>query len=309
MAMSPQENQRQRALDTYHIVDSLPEAAYDDIARLAAMLCGAPIALVSLLDRDRQWFKANVGFTHAQTAREHAVCDHAIREPDRLFEVNDLRADARFADNPLVAGDDGARFYAGMPLVTPHGAAVGTVCVLDTRPRTLDEPQREALASLARLTMNLMEFRRREREREVADAITLPTASASVEAETAVCVLELQNHAALVRWHGERAVERLLAELDGLIGAGLAAGDSTNRVTGSTEFVIALHSAGIDGALARIERLVADFCARHEVVVLSGVARAATPDESPTTTYLRAEDALSQAKDAWHATHPAAPIG
>lgn len=296
MTTTRDEPSRQHMLDSYHIVDSLPEAAYDDIARLAAMLCGAPIALVSLVDRDRQWFKARVGFQPDQTAREHAICDHAIREPDQLFEVPDLARDERFARNPLVTGEEQARFYAGMPLVTPAGSAVGTVCVLDHSPRELTANQREALASLARLTMNLMEGRRREHENEAARAIA--PKPPSVEQAMAVCVVELQDHAALVQWHGERAVERLLGELDALIGAGLAVGDSIDRVTGSTEFVIALHGAGVDGALARVEEIVARFAERHELVLLTGHARAATAGESPTAVYLRAEQALSAAKDA-----------
>ncbi len=299
MATPAEETARQRSLDTYHIVDSLPEAAYDDIARLASALCGAPIALVSLIDRDRQWFKARVGFEPGQTPREHAVCDHAIRQPGQLFEVPDLRADTRFVDNPLFAGDDAARFYAGMPLVTPAGAAVGTVCVLDYAPRTLDTTQREALSSLARLTMNLMEYRRREHEREAVDAVAPVVAqAASAEADVAVCLVELQNHAALVQWHGERAVERLLNELDASIGAGLGIGDSIDRVTGSTEFVIGLHGAGIDGALARIESLVEAFAKRHELLLLVACSRATSPGESPSAIYLRAEEALSRKKDA-----------
>lgn len=303
MATHSAETERQRALDTYHIVDSLPEAAYDDIARLAAMLCGAPIALVSLLDRDRQWFKARVGFREGQTPREHAVCDHAIRTPGKLFEVTDLTRDERFAANPLVTGEEHARFYAGMPLVTPGGAAVGTVCVLDHEPRALTDEQREALGSLARLTMNLMENRRREREREIVDAIV--PATPSVETEVAVCLVELQDQVALAQFHGERAVERMLNELDVLIGAGLGAGDSVNRVTGSAEFVIALHGAGIDGALARIDEVVMRYARNHDLVLLVAHARAESPAESPTSVYLRAEDALSAAKDALHAREAA----
>lgn len=297
MSPTPDELARQRALDTYHIVDSLPEAAYDDIARLAAQLCGTPIALVSLIDRDRQWFKARTGVEAQGSPRGHAICDHAIRSPGELFEIGDLQRDARFAANPFVTGDMQARFYAGMPLVTPSGAAVGTVCVLDQRPRELDPAQREALASLARLAMNLMELRRREREHEVAEAIT-PAPPPSVEAGMAVCLVELQDHAALAQFHGERAVERLLKDLDGLIGAGLEAGDSVNRVTGSTEFVIALHGAGIEGALRRIEDVVGRFAAQHEITLLMAHARAETATERPTSVYLRAEAALSEAKDA-----------
>jgi GAF domain-containing protein len=289
------EQTRQRALDTYHIVDSLPDNAYDDIARLASILCDAPIALVSLVDRERQWWKARFGVEGTGSPREHAVCDHAIRTPGELFEVPDLSLDRRFADNPFVTGATQAMFYAGMPLVTPGGAAVGTVCVLDRAPRQLSPQQREALASLARLTMNLMESTRREREQEIVAAISPPPPS--IEADVAVCLIELQHHAALVEFHGDRAVERMLNELDALIGAGLGEGDSINRVTHHAELVVALHGAGIDGALQRIERVVEQFGAQHELVLLMGHARSQSPTESPTSVYMRADAALSEAKD------------
>ena len=98
------ERARQRALDTYRIVDTLPEAAYDDIVRIASLVCGAPVALISLLDRDRQWFKARIGIDVAETPRNEAVCDHAIRRPQQLFEVRDLAGDPRFAQLPVVTG-------------------------------------------------------------------------------------------------------------------------------------------------------------------------------------------------------------
>ena len=156
MSVHSNEHARQRALDAYRAVDSLPEVAYDDIVRLASMLCDVPIALVSLIDRDRQWFKASCGLEMRETSRDIAFCDHAIRQPGQLMEVPDARNDQRFADNPLVTGSTAFQFYAGMPLVTPSGAAIGTVCVLDQKPRALNESQRQALASLARLTMNLL---------------------------------------------------------------------------------------------------------------------------------------------------------
>jgi GAF domain-containing protein len=290
---------RQRALDTYHIVDSLPETAYDDIARLAAMLCDAPVALISLLDRDRQWFKARVGFEPRETAREHAVCDHAIREPTTLFEVTDLSGDARFAGNPVLEGV-GARFYAGMPLVTPAGAAVGTVCVLDRAPRTLTQAQREALASLARLAMNLMEGRRKEREHAVADTIGRAAAPLPEDHRVSVALFEAQGLSAWVARAGDRAVERALHELDGAMGTGLRAGDTVTRVTGSGEFVVALHGPEIAHALRRLADTVAAFEQRHGATVLSGVAGAGSPGESPTAIYLRAYEELLAAKDRLH---------
>ena len=158
------ESARQRALDIYRVVDSLPEAAYNDIAYLASVLCDTPIALVSLIDRDRQWFKASQGFAETGTRRDEAFCNHAIETPLDIMEVRDAKNDPRFESNPLVTGEHSIRFYAGMPLVTEAGAAIGTVCVLDRQPRELNDRQRKGLQALARLTMTLLDAGLNERE-------------------------------------------------------------------------------------------------------------------------------------------------
>ena len=160
----PAEAARQAALDAYEILDTAPEQAFDDIVRLAATLCGTPGALVSLIDRDRQWFKARLGVDVAQAPREHAICDPAIRAPQRLLVVPDVRADGRFQGIGLEVAGRPLRFYAGMPLRSPGGHALGTVCVLDAVPRELDEGQLEGLRMLARQTQHLFELRRRARE-------------------------------------------------------------------------------------------------------------------------------------------------
>ena len=297
----PTEAERQREVDLYRIVDSLPEAAYEDIARLASKLCDAPTPLVSLIDRDRQWFKARQGFDAGQTPREHAFCDHAIRTPDRIMEVPDTTADARFHDNPLVTGDSGIRFYAGMPLVTPGGAAIGTVCVIDRAPRTLDDTQRAALESLARLTMNLMEGRRRERELERAVQLE-PKVATSAEALNArpyaIAIFEVQGFADLVAQHGGRSVERTLQEVDRLLASVLARGDSVNRVTGSGEFIALLHGETPEAALAALRGRFASLERELGARVLQGMAVADSPSESPEAVYLRADAQLGVAKDA-----------
>ncbi|GAB4215519.1 MAG: hypothetical protein OHK0022_55500 [Roseiflexaceae bacterium] len=164
-----QEAERLEALGRYHILDTPPEQDFDDLVRLAAAICGTPIALVTLVDANRQWFKANLGLPFNETPRDLAFCAHTINQPGILL-IPDLLADERFADNPFVIGDDGARFYAGMPLTTPEGHNLGTLCVIDRVPRTLTPEQLEALRILGRQVITQLELRRRVRELEHAEA-------------------------------------------------------------------------------------------------------------------------------------------
>ncbi len=150
---------RLAALRQLAVLDTAPEDAYDGITRLAAHICQAPIALISLTDEDRQWFKASIGFAASQTSRDTAFCTHAILQPD-LFIIPDALADARFKDNPYVTAQPKIRFYAGAALVTADGHALGTLCVIDTVPRELTPEQQEALRALARLTVTQLELRR-----------------------------------------------------------------------------------------------------------------------------------------------------
>ena len=136
-------------LDGLQILDTLPDVAFDALTRSAADAFGVPIALISLVDDRRQWFKSRVGLDATETAREHAFCAHAIQTPGAVMQVADATLDARFAGNPLVTGDPGIRFYAGAPLVTAAGHALGTLCVIDNKPRTLTPAQVAQLRALA----------------------------------------------------------------------------------------------------------------------------------------------------------------
>ena len=150
---------RLRELHSYGVLDSAAERDFDDIAVLAGQVCATPIALVTLVDEDRQWFKAHVGLPVCQTSRDSSFCAHAIHG-DGILEVPDALLDARFADNPLVLGDPHIRFYAGAPLVTPSGHALGSLCVIDRVPRRLSDAQRDALLILARHVVAELELRR-----------------------------------------------------------------------------------------------------------------------------------------------------
>ena len=157
--VSVTEDARLAELLSYGILDSEPEQAYDDITLLASQICETPVALVSLIDQERQWFKSKVGVTVSETARDIAFCAHAITRPDELFVVENAPQDPRFAENPLVVDDPSIRFYAGAPLTTSSGHAMGTLCVIDDVPRELEPGQLDSLRALARMVVAQLELR------------------------------------------------------------------------------------------------------------------------------------------------------
>jgi len=158
MTTTTDESARLAALRRYRILDTDPERAFDDLTLLASHICGTPIALITLLDADRQWFKSRIGISLTETSRSVSFCTHAIKQRD-LYVVGDASVHDLFRDNPFVTEADGIRFYAGAPLVTPDGHALGTLCVLDRVPRTLSDEQVEALLALRRQVEAQLELR------------------------------------------------------------------------------------------------------------------------------------------------------
>lgn len=154
------ETDRLLALKEYSILDTLPEEDFEDITKIASEICQTPIALITLVDTDRQWFKSHRGLRVSETPREFAFCAHAINAPDKILTVKDARLDLRFEDNPLVTGYPNVIFYTGVPLNNPDGFALGTLCVIDNKPRELSAKQLDSLQALSNQVVKLLEFRK-----------------------------------------------------------------------------------------------------------------------------------------------------
>ncbi len=155
------ESLRLAELYEYNILDTTPEQEYDDITKIASDLCKMPISVISLIDKDRQWFKSRVGFNIGQTGRDISICAHTILTPNDMLEVVDTNYDERFNDNPCVINKPYIAYYAGIPLISTQGNAMGTLCVMDTKPNQLTEAQKLTLKALARVVMAHMELRRK----------------------------------------------------------------------------------------------------------------------------------------------------
>ncbi|GLR48330.1 GAF domain-containing protein [Sphingomonas astaxanthinifaciens] len=202
MDASPEQasDYRLAALRSFNILDTPREQDFDEIVALAARLCDVPVALVSLVDADRQWFKAEVGLACSETPIEQSICAHVIRE-NSFVEIPDTHADERTRDNPLCQGEDGLRFYAGALLRTAAGVPLGTLCVLDRRPRTLEPHQREALEVLARQVMTQIDLRqaiateqviRNEIDHRIKNSLSTVAAFVRLERRTAADKAALQ---------------------------------------------------------------------------------------------------------------------
>ena len=206
------ETRRLGVLRQYDILDTPPEQAFDDLTRLASLICQTPIALITFVDAERQWFKSKMGLEATGTAREIAFCSHTILNLQDITEVPDACADPRFADNPLVTADPHIRFYAGAPLVAPDGSAVGSLCVIAREPRVLTAEQRDALRALGRQVMAQLELRRQAAElaREVAEGRHAEVRLSGQFADLTVSKAEADRLLAL----GEKSRRALLSVLE-----------------------------------------------------------------------------------------------
>ncbi|SIQ73487.1 GAF domain-containing sensor histidine kinase [Maribacter ulvicola] len=164
--INDREKERLALINSYSVLDTLPEKDYDNLTQLAAEICQTPISLITLLDEKRQWFKSHYGLEASETPIEDAFCVHAITGDDTIFITEDARRDERFQDNPLVTGDPNVVFYAGIPLKSTSGLAFGTLCVIDNKPRILTDSQKESLNILSEQVINLLELRKNKLELE-----------------------------------------------------------------------------------------------------------------------------------------------
>jgi len=199
----PNETERQNALESYNILDTLSEREFDDLTELSSVICGTPIALVSLVDRNRQWFKSRKGLNASETHRDHSFCAHAIENPLEIMEIEDAKKDVRFMNNPLVTGQPHITFYAGVPLVNEDGFAIGSLCVIDSVTRKLTETQRSALKILATQVMAKMELRRKISLLENAEKLNVALLERSVLGESRSNMLIQQAPIAIILFKGE----------------------------------------------------------------------------------------------------------
>lgn len=334
LASEDYERRRQAALDRYQIVDTDSEVAFDDLARLASTICGAPSAVISLIDHDRQWFKARVGCDRTSTPRAMSVCDHAIRSPRSVMEVGDLRADARFRDNPLLQ-DDGTVFYAGAPILSADGYPLGTICVFDKSPKELSEGQRQALSALARQVQHLMALRnllgeqhdqikhaerdRDEFKRKHENLRQLARHDPLTGLLNRVALNELMSRPDVMDWTQQNDYGLLLLDIDHFkkindtfghlhgdevlravadaVRASIRTGDMALRYGGEEVLIIlpSTPAAGIREVARRINERIANIQLGHALTVSMGMAMGAVGAE-PRTVFERADQALYRAK-------------
>jgi diguanylate cyclase (GGDEF)-like protein len=250
------ELQRLQVLHDYHVLDTPPEAFFDDMVYIAALACATPTALITLIDTDRQWFKARIGLQETETSRDIAVCNYALEQSDRVMVIEDIEHDPRFVDNPLVNAAPYMRFYAGAPLVTPEGHVLGTLCVIDKVPRKISGTQRDILKVLARSVVAALALRRDVAQLEqlsTTDGVTGLGNRRAFEdrldsevwrarrygAPLSLMLIDVDGFRRFNDLHGHPAGERLLQSLAGLLHRNLRDGDHGSCL-GADEFAVIL---------------------------------------------------------------------
>ncbi|MEO6264270.1 MAG: sensor domain-containing diguanylate cyclase [Luteimonas sp.] len=314
---------RLQALDSFRILDTPPEATFDDVVHLASQICGVPIALISLVDRERLYFKARTGLDVEQVARHRSLCECAISNPGALLEVGDASLDPRFADTPLVTEAPGIRFYAATSLVTPEGHAIGTLCVINRQSHALDDAQRAALLALGRVTVQLLQARRMalELQRTAADReftglrfarragdaappddsglARLSKAAQGMAGDgCAVAVIEISNFRQLREEHGQDAAEEALVQFERMAKDGLHEADLLCR-HGGHEFLLLLSDAArAPQVLDRIRERIAALPPTQRPSLSAGVATGSGNADAMEDLFARADRALQQSRSA-----------
>ncbi|MGE0714602.1 MAG: diguanylate cyclase [Alphaproteobacteria bacterium] len=307
------ENSRVAALHEYDVLDTPPEASFDRITRLAQIAVQTPIVLVSLIDRDRQWFKSRIGLDATETARDTSFCTHAIVEQVPLI-VEDAREHPRFKDNPNVLGEPYVRFYAGVPLRTPAGYNIGTLCAVDYQPRELSSLQLAVLQDLARLVVDELELRRLATTDSLTGAATRRFFAAEVAREVerarrhgrplSCLAIDVDHFKKVNDRYGHAAGDRVLQACVTLCRARLRAVDLLGRM-GGEEFAVALPETPPAAALVVAERLraaIQDTPVDNpgepiRVTASIGVATLAPGETSFDQVLARADKALYAAKN------------
>ena len=270
------ESGRLEALRRYKVLGTPPEPALDDLTRLAAYVCQTPMSVVSLVDEHRQWFKSRVGISISETPRELSFCAHAL-DDDELMIVQDARADPRFRNHPFVVTEPGIRFYAGAPLRTPEGHALGTLCVFDYAPRQLTEEQRHALRVLGRQAMAQLELRRQALDLVASEAHALSTITERRRAEEQLREKTIQLEAALgiARmgvWFGNIQTDEVFTVHSGGPVSGLPPSVAPTTGTGFMQLVHPDNRAAVGAKMARATREGA-YDAEFRIVLPDGEVR------------------------------------
>jgi diguanylate cyclase (GGDEF)-like protein len=328
LVFDTRESVRQAALDRYAIVDTAPEQAFDDIVRLAATLCDMPAAAISLIDRDRLWFKARIGIDQSQLQRTRSLCGHAIDAPHEMLVVQDLEQHPVYAQRRRLLGLR-PRFYAGVPLLSPEGHALGVLSVADVVPRMLGNPQLEGLRLLARQTQHLLELRHYMLEQGHARAdlqrrhddlqytahhdqltgllnragLERLRARPEVQREFAsqpyvLLVLDIDHFKRINDQHGHLFGDRVLCAVADAVSRSVRASDVAARF-GGEEFLVVLPDTRLDGGAEiaeRIRRQVQALDLPVPVTVSVGIADGAPPNDVPELVFERADQALYRAK-------------